>query len=445
MVHVHHFSFLAMQSLLAFLGCLLSTACCRRVVTGDRPALAAARRAALQEKSTEEDRFSSVDQLRRITSEEAAQSLSIHGARPHRELATLLLAPYSSAFAPKSFAQVHGARFHARCPARADIRAQATEDPRYAPFLAWFEDEGGQLGPVELGKSGVGLGSGVFATRDIEEGEELFSVPDDACLSVFTAIADPDMGDTLAQICVRESDNNDREGGESVALAGFLAKEWLKSGEKGAFGPYLAMLPFSDANENDKETSRYPSHVVWWSDKQLEDLQFERDLYFEADGTKDSVILAYKALNTVIAKPVKEARNDLLWSFFGATEDIKKAVQGAFAAILSRSFIFDTQDDKTARLVPMFDMLQHTDITNVNVDAQWAVDAEGNQGCVVYAQRPIAKGEELVRNYGCPREPWRFLTYYGFIDKVSPTATVGAWPTVDEYIDSRKPKLFGLR
>ena len=65
--------------------------------------------------------------------------------------------------------------------AAADPRRQVDVDPRHAPLLSWLEKCGMELGPVSLGKSRIGDGYGAFATRDVAEGELLFSVPSSAC------------------------------------------------------------------------------------------------------------------------------------------------------------------------------------------------------------------------------------------------------------------------
>ena len=44
-------------------------------------------------------------------------------------------------------------------------------------LFSWLRNKGAQIGPVQLQTSTAGDGSGVFVTRDCEQGEVLFSVP----------------------------------------------------------------------------------------------------------------------------------------------------------------------------------------------------------------------------------------------------------------------------
>ena len=110
-------------------------------------------------------------------------------------------------------------------------------DRRVARLTNWLAVNGATLGPIQVAKSKIGDGAGAFTTRAVEEDELLFELPMNLCIGLQQAVEDEDVGEVLGKLCERG------QGGATVALAGFLAKEWLCEGEDGAYGPYLAMLP----------------------------------------------------------------------------------------------------------------------------------------------------------------------------------------------------------
>ena len=94
-------------------------------------------------------------------------------------LASLLLA--AAAWLPLAAPFATGPPMTRRRPRRSGVAALvacAAADPRHEPLLSWLEKCGSELGPVSLGKSRIGAGYGAFATRDVAEGELLFSVPE---------------------------------------------------------------------------------------------------------------------------------------------------------------------------------------------------------------------------------------------------------------------------
>ena len=68
-------------------------------------------------------------------------------------------------------------------------------DPRFSPLISWLEGRGANLGPITLGKSGMGDGAGAFVSRDVPENELLFEIPVDACIGIYTACGDEAVGD----------------------------------------------------------------------------------------------------------------------------------------------------------------------------------------------------------------------------------------------------------
>lgn len=310
--------------------------------------------------------------------------------------------------------------------------ALVSADPRHAPLISWLERCGARLGPVALGKSTIGAGYGAFATRTVEEGEEIFSVPTAACVSLYDACGDDEVGDSLARLV------STGQGGATVALAGIVVKEWLCLGDKGPRGPYLAMLPW-DA-EWPPEGEQEQEHVLWWSESQIDRLEGS-PAYDDAVGIRDEVALAAKVIKSLIGASVRKSykdRGEPLWVQWRADDDIDRAVRGAFVAILSRSFTQEQEDDEEKRMWPLIDMLQHADDPNVRHQAE--IDPEsGEQRVVVSARRAMAAGEELMTSYdGGELDKAKFLTRFGFV----PGSSTG------EFIEAigGKAKLpFGLR
>jgi hypothetical protein len=137
-------------------------------------------------------------------------------------------------------------------------------DPRYTRLLSWLTENGANVGPVVLGRSTIGAGGGAFLTQAVDEGDLLFSLPTSVCIGLPQVLADDDVGEALGKLCARG------QGGATVALASFVTKEWLCSGDQGRFGPLLAMLPWDAAWPPEGEQEQ--EHVLWWSEKQVDAL-----------------------------------------------------------------------------------------------------------------------------------------------------------------------------
>ena len=169
----------------------------------------------------------------------------------------------------------------------APLSLAVAADPRHGPLLSWMAQQGATLGPVVLGKSRCGAGYGAFASRDVAEGELLASLPSAACLSLYTALGDEEVGEALGTRVAKG------QGGATVALAGIMAKEWLCAGEGGLRGPYLAMLPWDAAWPPEGEQEQ--EHVLWWSEKQVDDLDGS-PAYADACDIRDEVNVAAKVI-----------------------------------------------------------------------------------------------------------------------------------------------------
>lgn len=208
------------------------------------------------------------------------------------------------------------------------------------------------------------------------------------------------------------------QGGATVALAGFMAKEWLCDGESGVRGPYLAMMPWDAAWPPEGEQEQ--EHVLWWSEKQVDTL-VGSDAYEDAVGLRDQVSLAAKVTKALIGASVRRAYRSQkrpFWEVFKADDDIERAVRGAFVSILSRAVTEEDSEEEESRLVPLLDMMQHESGGAHNVRHCLEHDDEGGgeRRVVVRARRPLRAGEELINCYADDDlPPARFLTRFGFV------------------------------
>ena len=308
---------------------------------------------------------------------------------------------------------------------------------RYGDLLAWVDSfSGAFVSPnVEIKPSRLG-GFGAFAAADIAKDEVLFSVPRDACVTVSDATSDEDCGDALMNLLKKAG-----PGGTTVALAGYLAKEYLKmreletkvaasnddeisalseSFDEIKFAPYIRTLPW-ERGINEQE------HVLFWEEEDIDNYLKGSLCYSESVALRDEVKLGVKVLQGLVGPAVRDARGErtvnplwtlLPWERDTATtasdvEGLEEAVVGAFVTILTRSFTTDVFEE---RLVPLLDMLQHSDTSSVTHSSN---DAGGVE---VRAAFNLKAGEEIYNRYQketdddeekMPR--YRFFTRFGFV------------------------------
>jgi len=270
--------------------------------------------------------------------------------------------------------------------------------------------------------SSRGGGYGAFVTESIDEEELLFTIPRSACISLSDAISDPSCGDAFKKLMEKAG-----PGGNTVVMAGYMAKEWLKSLEHtkeesdvtdSSFGPYLSTLPW-ERGINSQE------HILYWSDEDIEKYLKGSMCYGEAKDLRSEVELAIKVLNSVVGQPTREIRGEMIeesgfkWPWEvkvekaqGMVEGLPEAVKGAFVAVLTRSFQDEGSDEEI--MEPLLDMLQHSDEPNVSHKMR---KADGT--IEVRARKGIEAGEELLNQYRSEREenmPYhRFFTLFGFV------------------------------
>mmetsp|Transcript_12023 Transcript_12023/g.21849 ORF Transcript_12023/g.21849 Transcript_12023/m.21849 type:complete len:392 (-) Transcript_12023:1373-2548(-) len=277
---------------------------------------------------------------------------------------------------------------------------------------------------VEFRKSSRSGGFGVFAANDIPKGSIVFSIPEKACVRVQDALDDEDCGKTFQALIDKAG-----PGGITVAMAGYLAKEYLRLQEPDAgtikFAPYLETLPWERGINNQE-------HVLFWSDEDVETYLKGSISYDEALGLRSEVELAVRVLNGIIGPSVRAARGEQVasskitwpWEKKAPMQDpsilvdgIDVAVRGAFVTLLTRSFAQGGAAQSEERLVPLLDMLQHSDEPSVTHQTRDDGTVEVRTRC------DIIKGDEIFNQYQDEKArsmPYhRFFTRFGFVPGIA--------------------------
>ena len=290
---------------------------------------------------------------------------------------------------------------------------------KYKNLLQWLTSNNATISDkVEIKPSSRG-GFGAFVGADAKAEELLFAIPRKCCVTLENALQEEATGASFQQLIDKAG-----PGGNTVVMAGFLAQEWLKilhdgdDGESNPFGPYLQTLPWERGVNNQE-------HVLFWSDDDIEKHLRGSMCYSEAAALREEVDLAIKVMNAMVSKTVRQYRGEAVqeggfkWPWEvqpensnGALEGLPEAMRGAFVSLLTRSFQDGDGDEE--KLVPMLDMLQHSDDPNIA-----HVMRESDGTVEVRARTALQAGDELLNQYRPEVEesmPYhRFFSRYGFV------------------------------
>lgn len=310
-----------------------------------------------------------------------------------------------------------------------DRRPKSSTAESYGKLLSWLDDTfpNSYVNPsVVIAPSEVG-GHGIFATADIKEGELLFSIPREACITSSVILNDKDTGKAFQTLMKKAG-----PGSFTVSMAGYLVKEYLCyiEGEDVLFGPYLATLPW-------KRQINSQEHVLFWSDSEVEEYLKGTFCYRECLDLRSEVQVAKKILNSIIGPSILKARGE--WeeekplipglaftkpppaAIKEPVSGLGRAVTGAFVILLTRAFDddFDSEieGEDAERLIPVLDMLNHAAEPSVtyNTDENGTVE--------VKARCSIMSGDEIYNRYREEEElnmPYhRFFSRFGFVPGVS--------------------------
>jgi SET domain len=277
---------------------------------------------------------------------------------------------------------------------------------KYAVLLDWLkgQEDAFVSEKIEVKPSTLqGGGYGAFVTDFVEENEVLFRVPRKACITLSDAYDDTQFGEIFQALSKKAG-----PGGNTVVLAGFIAKEKLTSldqvGENivknSRYGAYLATLPWKRGINNQE-------HILYWTDDEVESLLTDTMCYSEALDLRREVTLAATVLRSIFTRPARafkfpwDTGNDDNVEI--PLENLSDAVKAAVVCLLTRAFqddiAGDDQNDEE-KLVPLLDMLQHSE--EPNVSHMMLRDKGGD--VEVRSRRSLAAGEELLNQYRSERE-----------------------------------------
>ena len=304
--------------------------------------------------------------------------------------------------------------------------APGTSTPeKYGRLIEWIKSKEGVISEkIEIRPSSRGGGYGAFVTEPINEGDVLFTVPRSACLTLEDATEDPECGEKMKKLIEKAG-----PGADTAVMAGYMAKEYLElledikndNEKESRWGPYFQTLPWK-RGDNEQE------HILFWSEDMIDSLLAGSVCYEEANGLTSEVDLAVQVMNQIVGKKIRAARGEEIEEGFSwpweakskepddIVEGFPEAVKGAFVSLLTRSFQDGEGDEE--KLVPMLDLLQHSDNPNIRHAMR------KSDGMVeVFARRQIEADEELLNQYRPEEEdtmPYsRFFTRFGFVPGIS--------------------------
>lgn len=308
------------------------------------------------------------------------------------------------------------------------LEEKTIEATTYDGLLEWLKSNDAEINEkLEIRRSSQGCGYGAFVTSEVAEDELLFTVPRKACLTLEDAISDPNCGEAFTKLIEKAG-----PGGNTVVMAGYMAKEYLltledlrnaKEATSSKWSAYFQTLPW-ERGLNSQE------HILFWEDDMVESLLKGSLCYGEATALRDEVKLATTIMNSIVGKSIRAARGEEIDGGFkwpweaksagpeGPPEGLQEAIKGAFVCLLTRAFQDGEDESDEEKLVPMLDMLQHSDTPNVRHAKRKA------DGTVeVRARCAIQPGTELFNQYRSEEEenmPYsRFFTRFGFVPGIT--------------------------
>ena len=280
-----------------------------------------------------------------------------------------------------------------------------TKSETHATLIKWLQENPiTYISPKFMIKqSGLG-GYGGFASASISDGELIFRIPRECCVTQQDAFTSTSCGEIFQ--LAREKNVPSYQ---MLILSGFIAKEYLRGKRMKdktliKHWPYLQSIPWS---QGDLEQE----HVIFWSAEKVERLLRKSKAYNDASMIRKTVDSAMRLMKDVI-QPIVEDADEI---------EIEEAIKGAFVICLSRSFAEEVEsDDGTTieienALLPLLDVLQHSGNPNTSLESY-------DDFILLRARGVISSGEELFHCYQeeiddiIPK--YKFFTRYGFIPGV---------------------------
>ena len=281
-----------------------------------------------------------------------------------------------------------------------------TDSPTHATLIHWLQEhETTYISPkFTIKQSKYGGYGGFCSTSGFADGELIFRIPRECCVTQDDALNDATCGEIFQMAKIKRVPSY-----QMLLLSGFIAKEYLLSKrvkDKASIKhwPYLQSIPWI-------QNQLGQDHVIFWSQEEVDRLLGESLAYNDALMIRKTVDSAIRLMKDVI-HPIVPDTSD---------EEIEEAVKGAFVICLSRSFAeeVESNDGTTVEienaLLPLLDVLQHSNSPNTSLESD-------DDYILLRARGDIGADEELFHCYQEERDDvipkHKFFTRYGFIPGV---------------------------
>ncbi|MCJ1403264.1 hypothetical protein MMC11_006487 [Xylographa trunciseda] len=285
----------------------------------------------------------------------------------------------------------------------------ARDERQTNDFLEWLHNQGASISQniAVTDLTALGRGRGVVARVDIEENEELFSVPQSAVLS----IANSELRSKVPEI-----DQLDPWLGLVLVM---IYEHNL--GQLGRWFPYFCVLP------------RHFNTLIHWSADELKELQGSAVLSKIGKADADKIFAEVLLPVAKKCEHVLAGRSD---EWFMASAHRMATLIMAYGFDLERDesaqdaddegFVSDDEDEQPKGMVPLADML------NADGDKNNARLYHSATLLTMIATKQIKKGEEIFNDYGpLPRSD--LVRRYGYVSD-----EYKQWDVVE--VDSQKFK-----
>eukprot|EP01102_Stenamoeba_stenopodia_P012704 TRINITY_DN403_c0_g3_i1.p1 TRINITY_DN403_c0_g3~~TRINITY_DN403_c0_g3_i1.p1 ORF type:complete len:560 (-),score=205.26 TRINITY_DN403_c0_g3_i1:110-1738(-) len=260
---------------------------------------------------------------------------------------------------------------------------------RLEEFFEWLKRNGcdkDELSNVYISKANGEEGDGVFASRDVKEGEPIVKIPEKLMMLATKAMNE----DSLIQKLVAKDALLKQM--PSLVLAMFLLNERRKGNDSSFWWPYIQILP---------DAAALSSTVFLMTPNHLESLS-PSPAFEEALNILTTTALQYAHVNRLIKEVKEEAKESV--NLYGYGE-----FMWAMAVVSSRQNPIPLNNKLvTLSLIPLFDMFNHStgQITSYFDDKERALE------CM--SMRDYKKGDQIYIFYG-ERPNSELLLFSGFV------------------------------
>uniref|UniRef100_A0A7S2ZGI1 SET domain-containing protein n=1 Tax=Rhodosorus marinus TaxID=101924 RepID=A0A7S2ZGI1_9RHOD len=244
----------------------------------------------------------------------------------------------------------------------------------------WGKAPHGLVISNETTDEGEPCGRGLLAKRDITQGEPIFEIPVELCLTKAKAVEMLDLPEDL---------------NEYISIAILLISERNK-GSGSFFKPYIDILP---SDEGLNPMFRWPA----------EDRELLRGspVIAAAKSLEEKLTTEYNEINESLFKKRRKEFPEEIYNC--------ESWEWAFAVLFSRAVLLDplSYEDQELALVPYADLLNHNPFCSAFIERQKRMFSK-NKFVVVYADRNYNKMEQIYTTYG-QKANSEFAILYGFV------------------------------